>query len=48
MQGSDIRAKMSSQGVEAVGSTPQQYSAHLKEELAKYGRIVKAAGIRID
>ena len=48
MQGSDIREKMTAQGVEAVGSTPQQYSAHLKEELAKYGRIVKAAGIRID
>jgi tripartite-type tricarboxylate transporter receptor subunit TctC len=48
MQSGDIKEKMTAQGVEAVGSTPQQYSAHLKEELAKYGRIVKAAGIRVE
>jgi hypothetical protein len=29
-----------------VGGTPEQYSAHLKEELVKYGRIVKTAGIK--
>jgi len=39
---------MAAQGQEAVGGTPEQYSAHLKEELAKYGRIVKAAGIKAD
>ena len=44
----DIREKMTAQGVEAVGGTPQQYSAHLKDELAKYGRIVKAAGIKLE
>jgi tripartite-type tricarboxylate transporter receptor subunit TctC len=31
-----------------VGSTPQQYDAHLRAELAKYARIVKAAGIKIE
>ena len=44
----DLRERMAAQGQEAVGGTPQQYAAHLKEELAKYGRIVKAAGIRAD
>jgi tripartite-type tricarboxylate transporter receptor subunit TctC len=43
-----MQEKMAAQGVEAVGGTPQQYAAHLKEELAKYGRIVKAAGIKPD
>ena len=43
-----IREKMAAQGVEAVGGTPQEYAVHLKEELAKYGRIVKAAGIKAD
>lgn len=45
---SDIKERLSAQGLEAAGSTPQQYAAHLKEELAKYGRIVKAAGIKIE
>jgi tripartite-type tricarboxylate transporter receptor subunit TctC len=44
----DIKEKMTAEGVEAVGGTPQEYAAHLKEELAKYGRIVKAAGIKAD
>ena len=44
----DIKEQMTAQGVEAVGGTPQQYAAHLKEELAKYGRIIKAAGIKVE
>ena len=44
----DMMEKLSGLGLEAVGGTPQQYAAHLKEELAKYGRIVKAAGIKLD
>ncbi len=44
----DIKERLSAQGLEAAGGTPQQYAAHLKEELAKYGRIVKAAGIKLD
>jgi tripartite-type tricarboxylate transporter receptor subunit TctC len=34
--------------MEAVGGTPEQYAAHIREELAKYARIVKAAGIKAD
>jgi tripartite-type tricarboxylate transporter receptor subunit TctC len=44
----DMKEKLSGLGLEPVGSTPQQYAEHLKEELAKYGRIVKAAGIKLD
>lgn len=44
----DIRERLSAQGLESVGGTPQQYAAHLKDELAKYGRIVRTAGIRPD
>lgn len=42
----DVRERLSSQGVEAVGSTPEQYAAHLKDELARYARVVKSAGIK--
>ena len=48
LRSADVKERMSAQGLEAVGGTPQQYSQHLKEELAKYGRIVKAAGIKLD
>jgi tripartite-type tricarboxylate transporter receptor subunit TctC len=48
LHSADVKEKMAAQGVETVGGTPQQYSVHLKDELAKYGRIVKAAGIKPD
>lgn len=48
LQAADLKEKLSGLGLEPVGGTPQQYAAHLREELAKYGRIVKAAGIKLD
>jgi len=48
LRGADIKEKLTSLGMEPVGGTPEQYSAHIKEELAKYARIVKAAGIKAD
>jgi tripartite-type tricarboxylate transporter receptor subunit TctC len=44
----DIRERLSAQGLETAGGTPQQYAEHLGNELAKYGRIVKAAGIKVE
>ena len=48
LQSPELREKLAALGLEAVGSTPEQYAAHLREELAKYGRIVKSAGIRLE
>jgi hypothetical protein len=31
-----------------VGSTPQEYREQIKEEFTRYGRIAKAAGIKVD
>ena len=33
-------------GAEIIASTPEQYHAYLKSELAKFAKLVKAAGIR--
>jgi tripartite-type tricarboxylate transporter receptor subunit TctC len=44
----EARERLTTLGMEPVGGTPEQYAAHLKEELAKYGRIVKAAGIKLE
>jgi len=48
LQVPDSRERLLSIGLEPVGGTPQQYAAQIKEELAKYARIVKAAGIKAD
>ena len=44
----ETRERLTALGMEPAGGTPEQYAAHLKEELAKYGRIVKAAGIKAE
>ena len=48
LQSTEVRDRLASQGLEAVGSTPQHYDAHIRAELAKYARIVKAAGIKVE
>jgi len=42
----DIRDRMSAEGAEFVGDTPEQYAAFVKSEIAKWGRAVKASGAR--
>jgi tripartite-type tricarboxylate transporter receptor subunit TctC len=48
LRSAEARERLTALGMEPVGGTPEQYAAHLKEELAKYGRIVKTAGIKPD
>jgi tripartite-type tricarboxylate transporter receptor subunit TctC len=48
MATADAREKLGQQGVEYVGNTPEQFGAYLKAELAKWGKVVKQAGIRPD
>jgi hypothetical protein len=44
----DVRPRLESQGVDIVGSTPAGLAAFIKEEIAKYARLVKAAGIKVE
>lgn len=48
LQSAEIRERFVAQGLEAVGSTPQQYDAQIRAELTKYARIVKSAGIKLE
>ncbi|MBI4190374.1 MAG: tripartite tricarboxylate transporter substrate binding protein [Betaproteobacteria bacterium] len=44
----DFRERLSSQGMDAMSSTPAEFSAHIKAELAKFSRLVQAARIRAE
>jgi tripartite-type tricarboxylate transporter receptor subunit TctC len=41
----DVRAKLEAAGIEIQGGTPQDYAALIKSDLAKWSKVVKAAGI---
>ncbi|HUP95787.1 MAG TPA: tripartite tricarboxylate transporter substrate binding protein [Burkholderiales bacterium] len=42
----DVQQKHSEVGAEIVASTPEQFHAYLKTEVSKFGKLVKAAGIK--
>ncbi|MBS0451319.1 MAG: tripartite tricarboxylate transporter substrate binding protein [Proteobacteria bacterium] len=44
----DVRAKLEAAGIEVQGGTPQEYAALIKSDLAKWGRVVKEAGIEAE
>lgn len=44
----EVQERLSAQGVESIGSTPEQLAAHLRSELPKWAQVVKAAGVRAD
>jgi tripartite-type tricarboxylate transporter receptor subunit TctC len=44
----DVKAKLAAQGAEPLGSTPEQYGAYIKSELARWSKVVKATGAKLD
>ena len=48
LQVPDAREKLTSEGSELVGNSPAEFTAFLKSDLAKWAKVVKEAGIRID
>jgi tripartite-type tricarboxylate transporter receptor subunit TctC len=44
----DVKERLGAQGVDAVGTTPEELAAIMKENIAKYAKLVKAADIRIE
>ena len=44
----DVRERFQAGGVEPVGGPPEKFGDHLKTEIAKWGKVVKATGARVD
>jgi tripartite-type tricarboxylate transporter receptor subunit TctC len=44
----DVRERFLSQGVEPLGSTPEQFADHIKAQMAKWGRVVRDAGVQAE
>jgi tripartite-type tricarboxylate transporter receptor subunit TctC len=44
----DLKAKLGPQGIELVTSTPAEFARFIRDDNAKWGKIIKEAGIRAD
>jgi len=48
MQDAEVKKKFADLGVEAVYSTPEQFIGFMKSETAKYAKLIKEAGIKVE
>jgi tripartite-type tricarboxylate transporter receptor subunit TctC len=46
LQKREVLDHLANNGVEPLGGTPEQYAAHIKSEIARWAKVVKAAGIK--
>jgi tripartite-type tricarboxylate transporter receptor subunit TctC len=44
----DVQNRLAADGSEAVGSTPEQFGNHIKSEVAKWGKVIREAGIKAE
>jgi tripartite-type tricarboxylate transporter receptor subunit TctC len=44
----DVAGALKKMGFDAVGSTPEQFAAHIKSEVERFTKLVKATGITVD
>ena len=44
----DVREKLLALGIEPVGSTPAEFTEHLKNEIARWGPIIAKAGVKVE
>jgi len=42
----EMKDKLIAQGFEPVGGTPEEFGAYIKSEIAKWGKVIRTAGIK--
>lgn len=44
----DVRERLTGQGAEISGGTPQEFAAYIQREIPKWAKVVKDSGARAD
>ena len=44
----EVRQQFTTQGLDATGSTPEQFAAYIQDEIAKWARVIKQSGARVE
>jgi tripartite-type tricarboxylate transporter receptor subunit TctC len=48
MQSPEMKSRMTTDGLVAVGSTRERFATHIKQEIAKWAKVIKQSGARVD
>jgi tripartite-type tricarboxylate transporter receptor subunit TctC len=44
----EMRRQFTNQGAEVVANTPAEFSAFLRDEVAKWNKVIRDSGARVD
>ncbi len=44
----DVKERLTGLGFDVIASTPEQFAAQIKVEVEKWGKVIRAAGIKVD
>jgi tripartite-type tricarboxylate transporter receptor subunit TctC len=42
-----VKGRLTELGAEPIGSTPEQFSAHVKAEIEKWGKVIREAKVEL-
>ncbi len=48
LQNPELRKKLGDEGADAAGGTPEQFAALIRDEIPRWGKVVKESGAKID
>jgi tripartite-type tricarboxylate transporter receptor subunit TctC len=48
MRQPEVRERLAAEGAETIGGTPEEFALHIKAELARMGKLMREAGIRME
>ena len=48
LKASDVRERLTAQGAEVLTNTPETFATFLRDETARWAKVVKAAGVKIE
>jgi len=48
VKSSDLTERMKQQGMEPIGSSPEEFDALIRSEIAKWAKVVKVSGAKVD
>jgi tripartite-type tricarboxylate transporter receptor subunit TctC len=44
----EVKKQFTTQGIDAMGGSPEQFAAYIRDETAKWARVVQASGAKLD
>jgi tripartite-type tricarboxylate transporter receptor subunit TctC len=48
LQSADLKQKFAAQGATAMSTTPEELATYMRDETAKWGKVIKTSGIKMD